>query len=100
MATAPDGMLQALRAHWGPVFSKQPVSAVAQDDLLRDFGKKFDTSGISPPDTNTVSRFLARAKNSAPKPDGLPYAAWQLAGHAAHKTFFLLGEWLACGPVF
>ena len=51
-----------------------------------NYGINFSNADLVLPSSECISKFLRRAKNSAPGPDGLPYAAWLACGNLGAST--------------
>ena len=77
----------ALIAHWSKVFCDVPHFP---EEKAKNISDKFgiDLKGIDLvlPSSECIQKFLRRAKNSAPGPDGLPYAAWLACGDSGAST--------------
>ena len=70
--------IKAWREHWVPIFEKEHLSfdPIAADNFLKRWSNVLDLSKISPPDEFTIELAIAKARNSAPGPDGIPFSAW------------------------
>ena len=77
----------ALIAHWSKVFCDVPHFP---EEKAKNISDKFgiDLKGIDLvlPSSECILKSLRRAKNSAPGPDGLPYAAWLACGDSGAST--------------
>ena len=89
LAVEPDRMAEALRMHWGRVFSAKPVRDHLVEDWLTE--DRADPNGFCAalaPELGKqwnirrrdIAAAVAQASPSAAGPDGLPYVAWQALG--------------------
>eukprot|EP00959_Pyramimonas_sp_CCMP1952_P266836 5578615-Pyramimonas_sp.AAC.1 len=83
-------MASALHQHWAPVFAWKQVPVKHVRRCLEKHARPFDWSEVSPPTVSQIQATLARAKPTAPGPDGLPHAAWQQRPLSAEMLFDLL----------
>ena len=88
---------KALADHWRQIFDVVHDDHGAGNRLLRQVKPRYDWKLTSPPAKLGIEVFLATAKNSAPGPDGLPYAAWRAAGPAGAATLFEALSKMAAG---
>lgn len=77
----PGASKRRLADHGGAVFALRPHNTRLCDAFYNRFGLHGLT--LPPPSSWALEAVLARAPNSASRPDGLPYAAWRSAGSRA-----------------
>ena len=88
VVTDPEEMATALREHWAEVFTARPRDGAL---LSRWMAEEFPEGSGLPPLSDArwrvrrrdVARAIALSPNSAPGPDGIPYAAWRRLGPLA-----------------
>lgn len=71
------GIAQALCEKWPPTFDATPASASVGNAFLHRWGRRFDSSDVTPPTAALYAEVIGGARHSAPGPDGLPAPAWQ-----------------------
>jgi hypothetical protein len=96
VARGPD-IVDALAAHWKPTFTAKPIDLPGSLRFLSEWASPFDFSAATPPSTNDYLAYLARVKNSAPGPDGIPFEAWRASSVCGAHTLFQLGLHLNSG---
>ena len=100
---SPDGTVhrrdsgRILASVWGKICEATPTDQQRGQAFAKRWCRKFNDGFTTVPDTNDFVKFLRRAKRSAPGPDGLPYAAWRAAGHAAASTLCAVEQHLRSG---
>ena len=77
---------QALAAAWAPTFQAGKVDTVLGDSMLRNWATPWDWAEAAPPGINDYLQCMGRAVDSAPGPDGIPFAAWRSAGLCGAQT--------------
>ena len=88
----------ALGAAWTKTFSANPaVDSCKAKEFLERYATKYDLTHMHIPDVNDIPIFLKHAKNTAPGPDGIPYAGWLAAGHAGAVTLHNVLVHMHCG---
>eukprot|EP00959_Pyramimonas_sp_CCMP1952_P165706 3463444-Pyramimonas_sp.AAC.1 len=72
----PVCVFDALRSHWNPHFTDQPVDMDAIDRYLDMYLPSFEAPLLHVPSVNALRAALRRATPSAPGPDRLMAKAW------------------------
>ena len=76
---SPEESADLLAAHWGPVFAAKDIEAEAAL-LIMPFTQQVP-SGLSwVTDRVGFHEMMAKPRDSAPGPDGIPFGAWRAAG--------------------
>ena len=77
-AVSAERSAELLRGHWEQAFREQHADPAAVDELLAFVP---ELRGLDPDfmDFDSFERMVARTANSAPGPDGIPYAFWRCA---------------------
>ena len=75
-----------LGRYWGKTFDEKPINADDANAFVKEFGTSFDFDHLRPPGQADIKACLARARHSAPGPDGLPYGAWRSTGFTGSKV--------------
>lgn len=92
--------LEALRAHWRPVFKRRPTGPAARNrnaERPTSPWSQLDGHGVT---LEVIKGVMRMACGSAPGPDGLRYRAWRAAGTFAAKTVHeLLGDFMTGMPI-
>ena len=88
---------EALLQGWAPVFAAKQHHRERAQEMLQEFGKKYDFSSASPPDLSDYEEFMSRVAHSQPGKDGVPYIGWHKAGREAAITLFGMGTWQMAG---
>eukprot|EP00959_Pyramimonas_sp_CCMP1952_P423641 8874134-Pyramimonas_sp.AAC.1 len=73
----PEEMADAIRQHWGPVFSAVNGSDQAIAECLDQHLPHFPSIEQPLPTPEDLASALRRGRASSPGPDRLPYAAWK-----------------------
>ena len=94
-----EGVSGALRAAWSGAYSAVVEPSKHEERVLEEFVTPFDFSSAKMPSVRSYSAFLCKAADSAPGPDGIPYAAWRAAGADGATTLYNYGRHLANGGV-
>lgn len=80
LATSPADMAQEIARYWGTIFThQQPLAPEARRYAERFAGglpRGFETA--APPMRRHLHRLLAKVRDSALGPDGLPFEAWRV----------------------
>ena len=99
----PDGVQAALQEHWQPVYGTTGVDQDAAWKFLgvykRQNGHKFNFDCLNLPDADDFKHIIKRAKNSAPGPNGIPYAAYVPIAEEASQIFADFYKFLSAAPV-
>lgn len=90
-------MYDAIREHWMPVFPAPAMDPEAAGELSRQGAHPWDLQGLRPPRRRTFVMLRSRIRNTAPGPDGLPYAMRQASGYSGAGTLAVLTEALSAG---
>jgi len=94
----PSSKADALGAAWARTFSANPaVDCCKAREFLNTHAKKYDLAHMRIPDVNDISIYLQHVKNTAPGPDGTPYAGWLAAGHPGAVTLHNVLVHMHCG---
>jgi len=88
VVTDPTQKANALGSSWAKTFAEKQFLESRVKEFLDKYARPYDLSTVSFPSVDTIINFLLRAKDSAPGPDGLPYAAWLFAGEEAAITLY------------
>ena len=92
----PAGIAAALADHWQRVFAGQPLDSGAVMQWLRDTLPPAALPRIHPRQwrlhRRDVDRAVRLSGNSAPGPDGIPYAAWRALGPLGVSALFAAAE--------
>jgi len=69
------------KAYWSKVWDKRTTSTTPSEraSFLRGYDSKVDHSLLQEPDLDSVLEAIAKSKNTAAGPDGIPFAAWRAA---------------------
>ena len=81
-----NGITDALRNAWAPVFAKISTPSVNMQATLDAWAQRLDTSSMKIPDVEDYAYAAKAAKPSATGPDGLPYSAWEASGDEGART--------------
>jgi hypothetical protein len=92
-----DGIFDALQAAWKRMLYVVTEPSQYEERVLEEFVVPFDYSTAIPPTIKSYRVFLGNAADSAPGPDGIPYAAWRAAGISGARTLYYYGHHLANG---
>lgn len=83
--TTGEGIFNAIRKHWAPVFTAPIGDLAVARRLLAQHAVPWDCE-FAAPLAQDFERRLRRAPNSAPGLDGLGYEAWPAGGALAAET--------------
>ena len=75
--TDDSSMARALEQHWSQTFRHQPIDRGKLDSWLSDV-PDFPAHVSEDVDEKTITQAIQYANDSAPGPDGIPYAAYKL----------------------
>jgi hypothetical protein len=70
----------ALCEAWAPKFSKATVDVERLEQICATWARPLDLAGVCPPSAPDYIAVWDRCRNSAPGPDGIPFAAWRASG--------------------
>ena len=84
------GMAQSLGSHWAEVFKCKPTCARSAANILTQHPTNIDLSNCPNITSRMIENTIARTRDSAPGPDGLPASCWRHAGAAAVTTLYEL----------
>ncbi len=79
-STSQADNLQLLAAEWAPTFSAKPFDALMSDSIAHKWIQPFGALDAAPPTPDDFSEAARHARQSAPGPDGIPFAARAAAG--------------------
>ena len=94
-----DEKAEELAKHWGKTLEEKLIDGADAELFLSEFAGDFHFENIRPPDQNVIEKFVARARHSAPGPDGLPYGAWKSTGSVGSRVLFRVLVELASGTL-
>jgi hypothetical protein len=84
---SPEAAADLLAGHWGPVFAAKSIEAEAALPIMQ-------FTQVVPPglswaiDREGFHEVMAKPRDSAPGPDGIPFGAWRAAGPAFYDIMF------------
>ncbi|CAK0838651.1 unnamed protein product [Prorocentrum cordatum] len=99
IARRPEDIIQAIAAHWEPIFRDTRVDEDAIDRYLDEHMPARASPNIDIPSISDMRRVLARVSDSAPGPDRLPYSAWQANDKFVECLFGMMLHIFAGHPV-
>jgi hypothetical protein len=75
---------------WSRLWTKRSFSPSpsAREKWLRDYQKNIDVSKIVSPSIDLLASYLTHTKNTAPGPDGIPFAAWRAVPEISSVVLF------------
>jgi hypothetical protein len=82
-----EGSADLLADHWGPVFAAKAIEAEAALEIMPYI--QVIPGGLSwTTDRASFHEIMAKPRDSAPGPDGIPFAAWRAAGLELYDVMF------------
>lgn len=93
------GKAEIASSFWSEVWAPRSTapSNLEREAFLDSYTKKVDTTLLSPPLLDDVIFSITHSNNSAPGPDGVPYAAWRAAPELAGPILFAVLEAICKG---
>lgn len=90
---------QVLCEKWAPTVDFVQVNRAVGDAFLQRWGRRTDVVGVPPPPptASLYASVIARARHSAPGPDGLPAAAWQAVLEVSASVIQCIGDEVRSG---
>ena len=88
---------KALHTEWAPTFAERETDEHLGNLVANRFCSKLDWSLLETITIVSFLSFLCSVCDSAPGPDGLPYAAWRAVGFAGAESLFLLYIYFTAG---
>jgi hypothetical protein len=85
--SCPEAAAKLLEDHWKPVFAEKAIAAEAAV-LLMPFIQKVPPGLCWSIDRSGFHEVMAKPRDSAPGPDGIPYGAWRAAGTFMYDVMF------------
>jgi exonuclease III len=85
--SCPEAAAKLLEDHWKPVFAEKVIAAEAAI-LLMPFIQKVPPGLSWAIDRSGFYELMAKPRDSAPGPDGIPYGAWRAAGTILYDVMF------------
>ena len=99
-AQGPTDKSAMAKVFWSKVWDKRPsVPSSDREKFLEGYHKQMDASLCSRPDVDLVTDIINRPNNSAPGPDGIPFAAWRAAPDLAAPLLLNVFDAIASGSL-
>ncbi len=84
---SPEAAADLLAAHWGPVFAAKDIEAEAALQIM-PFTQIVPNGLNWILDREGLHEIMAKPRDSAPGPDGIPFGAWRAAGPAFYDIMY------------
>lgn len=99
VTTDPDEACKELGTFWANTFAKKPVDAKFADEFLRRWAVKLPSIDWKLTEEEFI-KVIRSTGDTAPGPDGVPYAAWREAPKALLQTLYkAYVAWIQGGDV-
>jgi hypothetical protein len=82
-----EGAVALLAGHWGPIFQERKIQAEAALEIM-PFTPHVPENIVWKLDKYAFGELVAKPRDGAPGPDGIPYGAWRLAGQGIFDVLF------------
>ena len=99
-ALGPIDKSAVTKVFWSKVWDRRAsVPSSDRAKFLEGYRKVLDSSLCSKPDLDLVTDIINRPNNSAPGPDGIPFAAWRAVADIAAPILLNVSDAIADGRV-
>jgi hypothetical protein len=85
--SSPESAAELLEDHWRPVFAEKVITAEAALQLM-PFIQQVPPGLQWVVDREGFHEVMAKPRDSAPGPDGIPFGAWRAAGSALYDVMY------------